>query len=64
MRSRSLLTASLGVAIVKCDDAGNFRLVKDHSNTSRDDVAAALVLAAGAMERSPKRGRKIYHGKI
>ena len=53
--SRALLIASLAVAHVKNDDQGSFRLVKrDHNNTSRDDVAAALVLAAGAYERSPK----------
>ena len=64
VRSRGLLTASLAVSVVKSDDAGNFRMVKDHDHCSRDDVAAALVLAAGAAERAPKRGRKVYHGKI
>ena len=51
--SRGLLTASLAAAMVKPDDAGNVRLAKRGSNnTSRDDVAAALVLAAGAFARS------------
>ena len=40
--SRPLLAASLSVAMVKNDDAGNVRLVKKWShNQSRDDVAAA-----------------------
>ena len=46
--SRALLAASLSVALVKNDDQGNTRLAKRGSNnTARDDVAAALVLAAG-----------------
>ena len=63
-RSRGLLSESLAVSVVKSDDSGNFRMVKDSDHCSRDDVAAALVLAAGAAERAPKRGRKVYHGKI
>ena len=52
--SRGLLTASLSVAMVANDDAGNVRLQKRGSNNqARDDVAAALVLAAGALERAP-----------
>ena len=51
--SRPLLAASLAVALVKNDDAGNTRLVKKGSNNkSRDDVAASLVLAAGVFGRS------------
>ena len=43
------------VAFVRNDDQGSFRLVKrTTANTSRDDVAAALILAAGAYDRSPK----------
>ena len=57
--SRSLLAASLSVAMVKTDDAGSVRLIKKGSNNcSRDDVAAALVMGAGALARSlgrPKR---------
>ena len=54
--SRLLLTASLATAAVKNDDAGNVRPVKQTSgNTSRDDVAFALMLAAGEWER---RNRK------
>ena len=52
--SRALLIASLSAALVKSDDAGNTRLVKrSESNSSRDDVAAALTLAVGAFERYP-----------
>ena len=54
--SRSLLEASLAVAVVKNDDAGSFRLVKrTQNNESRDDVAAAFCLAAGAYARSVER---------
>ncbi len=52
--SQALLQASLKVATVKTDDAGNIRLIKrSTNNTARDDVAAALVLAAGALSRAP-----------
>ena len=48
--SRALLATSLSQAMVKSDDAGNTRLVKKgNNNTSRDDVAQGLVLAAGAL---------------
>ena len=51
--SRSLLEASLSVASVRNDDQGSFRLVKRASNNeSRDDVASALCLAAGAFVRT------------
>ena len=60
--SRPLLTASLAVAMVKNDDQGSVRLAKRGTNNqARDDVAAALVLAAGALSRAPKP-RKRYHG--
>ena len=53
--SRALLATSLSGAMVKSDDAGNTRLVKKgNNNTSRDDVAAGLVLAAGALARKSK----------
>ncbi|MCY4658607.1 MAG: hypothetical protein OXF93_02160 [Acidobacteria bacterium] len=52
--SRGLLTASLAAALVASDDAGNVRLVKRGTNNqARDDVAAALVLACGALSRAP-----------
>ena len=53
--SQALLATSLSQAMVKSDDAGNTRLVKKgNNNTSRDDVAAGLVPAAGALARKPK----------
>lgn len=56
--SKLLLTASLSAAMVKNDDQGNTRLSKRGTNNqARDDVAAALVLAAGAYVRSMERPR-------
>ena len=53
--SIALLKASLTVATVKNDDQGSTRLVKrGNNNEARDDVAQALVLAAGADSRRPK----------
>ena len=50
--SRALLTASLAVAMVKNDDQGSVRLAKRGTNNqARDDVAAALTLAVGALYR-------------
>ena len=57
--SRALVAAGLSVAQVKSDDQGNTRLVKSKQNVARDDVPAALLLAAGAFDRAlskPKRG--------
>lgn len=52
--SRSLLAASIAVARVVTDDQGSTRLSKRGTNNeARDDVAAALVLAAGALSRAP-----------
>ena len=50
-----LLTVSLAASKIENDSAGSMRLVKRDrgSNTGRDDVAAALTLAAGAFERYP-----------
>ena len=51
--SRPLVIASLAAAMVENDKSGNMRLVKQGTNnTGRDDVAAALVLAAGALKRA------------
>ena len=60
-----MLEESLAVASVKNDDAGNVRLQKRGSNnTSRDDVAAALTLGAGAHQRRNKARRGgVYRGK-
>ena len=50
--SRSLLEVSFSGSLVKSDDQGNTRLVKQGTNNSaRDDVAAALVLAVGEVAR-------------
>ena len=51
--SRQLLIVSMSQAYVQNDNAGNVRLIKKgHDNKSRDDVAAAAVLAGGAFERA------------
>ena len=56
--SRLLVGAALAVATVKNDDQGSVRLTKRGSNnTARDDVAAALLLAAGAHARTAGRPR-------
>ena len=52
--SQALLATSLATAMVKSDESGSFRLVKKGTNnTARDDCAAALLLAAGALARKP-----------
>ena len=64
-RSRAILTASLAATVVKNDDGGSVRMVKDSANCGRDDVSAALLLACGAAARSASsRPRKIYLGKV
>ena len=62
--SRALITASLSAAMVVNDDQGNTRLKKGTNNQARDDVAAALVLSAGAYVRSQRvpRQRWRYSG--
>ena len=63
--SRLLVAASLSAAMVKNDDQGSVRLVKrGTNNNARDDVAAALTLAAGAFFRASAtpRPRWRYHG--
>ena len=60
--SRDLLTASLAVATVKSDDQGSTRLAKrDSNNHARDDCAAAMVLACGAVSRAPAPRRVRRH---
>ena len=51
-QSRDLIFVSLSGARVKSDDQGSCRLEKTRRARSRDDVAVAGVLAAGAMERA------------
>ena len=65
--ARPILTASLAAAMVKPDESGGVRLVKQGTNnTSRDDVCAALVLVAGSLQRAlaftGKRGGMTYRG--
>ena len=56
--SRLLIQTSLERAMVKNDDAGNVQQVKQGTNnTGRDDVSAALVMAAGGVARDPKPSR-------
>ena len=66
--SALLISASLSAAMVKNDDQGSVRLVKRGvNNTGRDDVAAALLLAAGAWLRTMGRSltpRWRYRGLI
>ena len=63
--SALLITASLGVAMVATDDSGNVRMQKrGANNASRDDVAAALVLAAGSWLRSPPVPRRRLRSAI
>ena len=54
----------MAVAQVATDDQNNYRLTKRGShNEARDDVAAALKLAAGAVSRLPRRrSRGAYLG--
>ena len=61
--SRALFQASLAVAKVRNYEQGDVRLVKRGTNNeARDDVAAALTLAAGVLSRIPKRSRGVYLG--
>ena len=50
--ARLLLAESLAVSRITSDDQGSVRLTKSKNNTARDDVSAALLLAAGAFERA------------
>ena len=57
--SRSLIGASLAVALIRNDDAGSMRLIKRGSNNqARDDVAQAMTLAAGSYARSIANARR------
>ena len=50
--SRALLRVSMSGAACRSDDQGSCRLLKRKGKRSRDDVAQAAVLAAGAWERA------------
>ena len=59
-RDRLLIATSLSVSYVKSDDAGNSRLSKrGTANAARDDVAAALLLGAGAFDRQGPRQQEV-----
>ena len=63
VRSRGLLRASLAVSEVRSDESGCVKLIKrGQNNTARDDVAAALTLAAGALARMPPKRSGVYLG--
>ena len=54
--ARALLSFSLAASLIEADTSGNVRLKKKKAdNSARDDCAAALVLAAGAVARMPGR---------
>ena len=58
--ARDLVEESLAVSIVKSDDQGNTRLTKSNKfNRARDDIAQALVLAAGEYQRQQKKQSKV-----
>ena len=62
---RALAAVSLSQATVASDDQGSVRLQKRRHGRSRDDVAVAGVLAAGALVRDlgrPQRRRWRYRG--
>ena len=60
-QSRKLITASLLASQIKHDDAGNSKLIKKGTNsTGRDDVVAALLLAAGQASRTKTSGFSIF----
>ena len=59
-KCRALATVSLGAATVKSDDQGSCRLEKKKGNRSRDDVAVAATLAAGALVRAAGRPRRTW----
>ena len=60
--SRPLLAASLAASMVKNDDQGSVRMVKrdPFHSTGRDDVASALVLAAGLVSRTATRTKPAW----
>ena len=66
--ARLLLSASMAVAVIQTDQAGNSRLVKkSNNNTSRDDAAQSLLLAAGQLARviaGQQRGSGFYSIRV
>ena len=60
--SRRALMMAFSESEVEADDDGNVRLTKRRRGRSRDDLCVALVMAAGALARTPARPRHVYHG--
>lgn len=56
--ARRLVARSLGEAVVEADTSGNLRLTKTQFRAGADDVAAALLLAAGEVDRIRRRPRQ------
>lgn len=62
--ARSLLEAALAVCEVRTDESACTKLIKRGTrNESRDDAAAALTLAAGALSRVPPKSKGAYLGR-
>ena len=59
--SQALLGASLSVCRVLTDDGGSVRLRKSADNKARDDVGAALILAAGEWARRVRTTAPEFH---
>ena len=63
--SRPLVLASLAAALVENDSQGSMRMIKrGTNNTARDDVSAALCLAAGGFERLRQTPRAFSYAVI
>ena len=62
--SRRALTMAFSETEIEGDDDGNVRLTKRRRGRSRDDLCVALVMAAGALARTPSRPRRVYHGTV
>ena len=58
--AKLLLTASMMVAKIATDDAGNLRLKKSANNTGRDDAIAAGLLAVGAAKHFEGQQEFLY----
>lgn len=60
--ARPLFRLALAECVVEHDDVGSCRLTKmDSNNRHRDDLAAALTLAGGALARQPKPRKVRVH---
>ena len=58
------MEAALAVCEVRTDESACTKLIKRGTrNESRDDAAAALTLAAGALARVPPKSKGAYLGR-